>query len=52
MSSTFCNDEDLLAIVRENDPADSLPVTCENQRDNASSDVGVVGRRIGRCTVR
>jgi hypothetical protein len=35
----------------KDEPADSLLVACENQWDDACSDVGVAGRRIGRCTV-
>ena len=38
-------------IAKEDGLADSLLVACENQRDDACSDVGVTGRRIGRCTV-
>ena len=38
--------------AKESEAADSLFVACENQRDDACSDVGVAGRRIGRCTVR
>ena len=39
------------AIAKEDEPADSLLVACENQRDDACGDVGIAGGRIGRCTV-
>ena len=37
--------------AEEDEPADSLLIACENQRDDACSGIGIAGCRIGRCTI-